>query len=77
MTADDRLDPGIQRLIAAVDGRPDAMVALALTLLLPRGLTQTARRLCDPAPGPRMGSWSSAGWAGGAGGARSRGIGVR
>ena len=49
MTADDRLDPGIQRLIAAVDGRPDAMVALALTLLLPRGLTQTARRLCDAA----------------------------
>jgi len=49
MTADERLDPGIQRLIAAVDGRPDAMVALALTLLLPRGLAQTARRLCDAA----------------------------
>ena len=43
------IDPGTRALIAAVDGRPDAMVSLALTLLLPRGLDEAAGRLCEAA----------------------------
>ena len=49
MTTDEPVDPGTRALIAAVDGRPDAMVSLALTLLLPRGLEGAARRLCEAA----------------------------
>ena len=57
MTADDRLDPGIQRLIAAVDGRPDAMVALQ-SYEWPgnvRQLRNVVERTIIMAPGDRIG----------------------
>lgn len=49
MTRSTSIDPGTQALIAAVRGRPAAMVNIAITLLLPKGLRTEAKALCEEA----------------------------